>query len=155
MNLSIKPQTKPSTQQLVNETPEAIGQTPNQSLLHHQHYDPSRRRRRESFQQTPPPAWHAVYPGPTERPLSPNEDTRSPGEGAQSSVTPREHGPLSGAELLSALPGSPPHSSPPRSLFLLKKTVISSGEREALGGTCSFSKTLLAFCFCVLSKTLT
>ncbi len=50
---------------------------------------------------------------------------------------------------------SPCHSSPPRSLFLLKKPFISGGEREALGGTCFFSKTLLAFCFCVLSKTLT
>ncbi len=50
---------------------------------------------------------------------------------------------------------SPRRSSPPRSLFLLKKPFISGGEREALGGTCSFSKTLLAFCFCVLSKTLT
>lgn len=47
---------------------------------------------------------------------------------------------------------SPCRSSPPRSLFLLKKPFISGGEREALGGTCSFSKTLLAFVFVSCQK---
>lgn len=102
--------------------------------------------------QTPPPAWHAVYPGPTEQPLSPNEDTRSPGEGAQRSVTPRERAivwgraPLSPPRLSSALLPSP------LTLSFKRRQSLAVENVRPLAGPAPFQKRCSPFVFVSCQK---